>query len=571
MPSALREPWMRLLIRRTRRRTWLWVIAAAIMLSPIVRTGWQFDFVGVLLIGFGLMAAAVDISDTHSSGLLDQIRLGGRSPRTLLMDLLLVNAAPWVVLGVITLVAASLAGGNTRPSAETIIVIGLIAGGTLALMQIGLGRRSFDVPHVVAGVLIFAIAFLFNSLKRPAWVSEMQVMLPLILIEWACVAIIARPIVGQIMYPPAVVRQWNTSARLPLRTWMLPWPAFFRTISVALNGVVIIVIFAPMIMIPWWFDAKSLPTAAFVVTPLAIGMILISLVTREDAVSGRFDMVRLATARPRRTPVEMTVGFWTPFVLCTVALTVLGWTFYGIEWSVAGLTMLGLMAAAPLPFIEGWSRQAPGSYLLSYLYASIFLMQSPWTLVALSALQWFALPKKFMTPDRRVLSGWQAIAVASLAAAACMIVRSRPGSPVLSVTATLMAISPLLLDPLTARREIGCGAIAIAVIAAVAAQINHDLWTGVSLALSAAVVWLAAARIIALLPERPVGQSGLRLIGVSALMGVSVFADRYGYGELLGHGTVLAQGIGVGLFTEAMARLVARIPQHVFASASART
>jgi hypothetical protein len=537
----------------------MWMLIAASVAMPLLlRNDQLLDFIGLALIASGLILTAVDLAELHSGGLLDQIRLSGRPPRSFLIGYLLQTAGPWVAIGLLATTLSRWAPGPIRPLSETIVVIGAFVGAAAAIARFGLNGQSIDRRVAVAVPMVGGITALRTWRPTLSWPDDPAIGSLLIAIEWMCVAWVAMPLVSEIKYPPAITVTRGPKLRFRLRGWMLAWPGFFRSASLTLNGVVVLLLLGPPVIAMRWFGVATPSTSVFVLPPLAIGLLVIPATTREDAVSGRLAIIRQDSVRPQRTSIEMVAGLWAPYVVSALAITVTASALFPVEWSLVGLSILGLLAAAPVPVIEGWMRHGPGTYSLAYCLALPFGLRSSFVLLMLGALQWFAVSRKFTAPDRAVLRGWAGVAVPGVISGACAIVAV---PVVVAIATSLFAVSPLLLDAEISRRQLWRGMIGVAAGTAGAATFIHGAGPSAAIAVSAAATWLAASRIITALPTRPLAQSAVRLAIMATLMAVAVGLDPTGSGSGAANGSALflVQGLGIAVAAEVAARFAAAV------------
>jgi hypothetical protein len=525
----------------------------------------RIEWLGILFLGWAALACVVDLLQMQEDGRLDQIRLSGQPPAAFLAAFAASTSGPWLALGLIVIVIARLQGSISQSLTETAAIIGFLLALIVGGLRIGLQQSSVDPRLVVAVLIAGAMGIvLIGESARQSLLELRAVTAPfLIAIEAAVILWLAHPLIGLIARPAAAPVGSSWGARMPQRGWMLRWPGLFRCATVSFNGVVLIVVFGPLIVLARLFVPVFVPgeTAVFYVGPLIIGLVAVSILCREDAMSGRLEMLRQSAMRPSRTALEAVMGFWTPFAGVGAALALLTWALFGVTQFGILSTVVVLALVAPLPVVEGWSRHWTLTYIFPFVL-SVPFFRGGWAVpLVLSALHWYAVPRKFSNPDAPVLSGWLAVAAACSVAAAFGVTRpgGGPGIVGMAVGPTLLAISPLLVDARTTLGRQWLDSAVIAVAAGAAALPGFGASASMAIAAAAGLTWVGAWRIVAFLPARPVAQAMTRLIVLSLVVITVVVMDMIARVDVQNVWLLLAMGAGVGAAAEITARIAAHL------------
>jgi hypothetical protein len=179
----------------------------------------------------------------------------------------------------------------------------------------------------------------------------------------------------------------------------------------------------------------------------------------------------------------------------------------------------------------------------------------------MSALQWWAVVQRFANPDRPVLDGWPSVAATAGFYVAVMTVPplASPLTLGIVVVPVVFAISPLLIGERAGPSRylwVTPPAIAVATVAVLLPRFGVAAATAI--AVSAIAAWIAAFRIIAVLPARPLAQATVRLALLLCLVITAALMDTAVYQDLPGGWILGATGIALCVIAELAARAAAR-------------
>jgi hypothetical protein len=565
MPTVVSLSWRRYLIKRSIFSVDAVVIIAVGALSVAQRSSGHAEWLGIFFIAIGFLTASGGLLMMQIFGLLDQFRLAGQSPQRMLASFVGATSGPWVAMGLLAVAWAHLVSNATQTPLESAAIIASMIATIAIATQLGLERRAVD-PGIVGvgmGLLVIGVlAFMASTTglerlnrTRPAAAPAMLAG-GLLAIGWS-----TRRLLGRLAYPPEARRNRAWGLRLPQRQWLLRVPAWYRGASVALNFIVLIAVFTPLAIIVRLLFPAPTESIALYGLPLLIGLLVVSVLSYEDAISGRLDIFRLSAMHPSRTALEMTLGLWAPFVVVSAVLALLTWALFDVTRIGILVAVAGFALAAPLPVIEGWSRYWVLTYMAPLVMSSVFLMGNWAALLVVSALHWYAVPRKFANPDAPVLSGWRGVAAAATLAAALgvMLSRSSPGRVGMAVVLWLLTTSPLLVDLTATRLQRRAGPIAVGLAGGTMALAGHGLSAGLSIGMAAALTWIGASRIVTLLPARPAAHAIIRLIIVALAMMVVGPLSLTAWADVVNPWLLVPLGVGVCAAAEIAARAVAKV------------
>lgn len=530
----------------------------------------RLEWFGIFLALGGAILCTVDLLEMQQDGRLDQVRLSGRPPGPFLAAFAASMAGPWLIAGVGIIASAHLTGMASQTPGESAVIVGffllIIVGG----LRLGLQQSSVDARLVIAGLIAGGVLLMVVGeaaraflLRLRATTAPFVVAIEVVLLIW-----IARPLVGLIAYPPAAGGRPSWGARMPQRRWMLRAPGLFRGVTVAFNGTVLLAVFVPMVILLRLAMPSPRPdaeTAFMFVGPLIVGLVTLSILCREDAISGRLELIRQSAVHPVRTGLEMAIGLWSPFVFVSVVLAALTWALFFVTIPGTLITIAALVLIAPLPIVEGWSRYWPLTYMAAFLFAAPFLRVSWPTLVLLSALHWYAVPRKFADPYATVLSGWPAVAAAAAVGAMLGLTAARSGGAGpggMAIFLTLLAVSPLLIANKETTGPRLSAPFAVALAVGIAAVTQSGAATALALAIAAGVTWIAATRFVIVLPERPAAQAVARLVVLALLMVAVVTLDLVARVHLQNPWLLVAGAGAVCAAAEIASRTAARVARR---------
>jgi hypothetical protein len=477
----------------------------------------------------GPLAAACLLEMEHD-GRLDQMRLAGRRPMSIAATALLGVAAPWWLIGLVLMAWSMLAGSMTPAAALALVAI---AGLTTMLAAISttvsFARQNVDPRIGVAALVVVAAAVgVIGADLLYVLTATSPIFLIAILIEAAVITRCLWRLPRRLARPPVSGMATSPRSMLPLGSWLLPWPAVYRGVALSVSGLMLFALFAPVgILVRILIDEPRGPappeSAALYLPPLFIGMIAVSLICREDAISGRLDIVRQSSTRVADAGLQMLIGLWAPFVAASLGLAILAAALFGVSSTGLLVGALILIWLAPMPVLEGWLGLWPLTMTLPVAMTIMMLtLERAWPATALVAgVVWIAAARALGHPERATITGWlgvvATIAVCALPSLTAQRLLEHP--PGLVVACALMALSPILIDP---RRESGIDRwgqpLAIVGTTFLTTALKFDVEGAIVATVMAIAVWHAARRIRLWNPSRPAHQAAARLAFLSAGM-----------------------------------------------------
>ena len=438
--------------------------------------------------------------EMEHSGRLDQMRLAGRTPRQVALRLIAIAGGPWIAAGVLLLGWSAAIGERFN---HPMVIIALVGAPTAiaALFTTGVfAKERIDPRVLIAGLGL--VGALFGGMgMRPFWSAGGNVALPATFVAIGEAAIIAACLRGsmrRIAYPPASGAGTGTAFHYR-PDFLKRAPAMYRGAVLAASGYVLAVVFPPAIAIVRAIvsDPDAISITPFLLPPLVIGFIVISLICREDAVLGRLDVVRQSAMTPSTTAVQMIAGLWMPFVLTSVSLAIIASTMFTIEPLELALVVAGLLIVGPLPMVEGWSRFSVLTFSLPYVVAVLAHVRAgAWISAStLIALLWFAAVRRMRDSDAVVTNKWAAALVAAVLGAWPW-TASELLVGVVALAAGLLAASPLLVPARFSRRsDFWISHAAIGAAAVAAAMPSLGLRDAVAAGVTTGLIWLIAVRV----------------------------------------------------------------------------
>jgi hypothetical protein len=570
---TLSDPVVRSGLRQSFNMTRLLPLIPLVVVESANRPQGRAVRIGLFALCYAAPQAAAYLLEMEHDGRLDQIRLSGRRPTALATLALTSVATPWLVIG-LALTSLGLVRGEV--TFMMLVAIVTIAGipTTLAALSttVTFARARIDPRIGIAALGVAAMAIGLIGADNIDVLPGAVPGFPLVLVpEAAVIGYCLWTLPRRIAHPPTNAGARPSRFRLPPWDWLLRRPGVYRGALLSSSGFALFGLFAPMgIMVRILSDRNpnSVATPALYLPPLFIGLIAVSLICREDAISRRLDIVRQGSKAVASAACEMLIGLWAPFVAATAGLMLLTAVLFGLAPSEPGYALVALVIMAPLPLIEGLSGLWPMTLVLPIAAAVGFLVAGDWWLAiaVLSAITWISASRMLHHPDRATLSGWQGIVAMSVMCAVTMLPAEYDASQIVALgTVTMMVpLSPLLIDPKSASHRWG-QPLAIAITVVLAGSIRFGIQAAVVAAAAVVVVWFASYRIREWDPSRPMVQAAIR-VGVMILLGqVADQTFRAAPGRMvqwLASFGVLAIAIGLAALVETVFRIATAIARR---------
>lgn len=562
MLTRLGDPVVRFALRHAFGWMRLVPVVPAILIEFDSRAYGRLARLATFALSYAVPQAAAYLLEMEHDGRLDQMRLAGRRPGELAATALVSVSGPWLLIGLILAVAANQGGGATP---AMLLAMAATAGIPTTLAALGMilpfARDRIDPRVGVAGLSVAAMAVgVIGGQNLLALSVFTRVLVTLLVVEAVVTGYCMSRMPRRIAHPYVQGDPARLRVHLPMWEWVLRWPGFYRGASLSASGLALALMFAPVVGIAWvmqtWYGERFVETAAIYLPPLFIGLIVISLVCREDAISGRLDLVRQSSTPVAVAAVEMLAGLWAPFVLATIVLGLATAILINITATgmLAGLAMI--VALAPVPLVEGWSRVWPAMYALPY--ALSLWLTAPAAPLALSIVMWIAVTRMLRHPDRAVVAGWTGVVATSLVCAFVMVAGRMPDpfSRAGVLAFALLAISPVLIDARSTSRIDTWGqplAVVVTVFLAVSFQIEWS--SGAAVAVSVLAVWHAGRRLRQWNPSRPIEQAGARLVLLALVAMVPLLVSPSLHGPVRLPPGMLAGATALAAAVEAVHRI----------------
>jgi hypothetical protein len=456
MTTWLRDPIVRSGLRQSFALTRVLPLIPLIVIESANRSEGRATRIGVFALCLAAPQAAAYLLEMEHDGRLDQVRLSGRRPAALAALALAAVAAPWLAIGVAFTTLAMIREGF---SAGSLVAIAAVVGlpTTLAALSttVSFTRERID-PRIGAaalGVVAMAIGLIgANEMDRLPGVGP--VWLVALVAEGAVIGYCVWTLPRRIAYPPARAEARAATFRVPRWGWLLRRPGIYRGAVLSSSGLVLFALFAPLaILVRILADRnpQAILTPALYLPPLFIGLIAVALICREDAVSGRLDLVRQSSRPVAVVAFEMLIGLWAPFVAATIGLFLLVQVLFAVrvgDWREA---IVAMVLFAPLPLCEGWGRQWPLTYVMPFGFAlGLMIGMGAWSaIVAASAIVWLAAARTLSQPDRPALPGWQGMMAILVLTTTALLNAERFDRRFVSMTMVtmLIAVAPMLIMP----------------------------------------------------------------------------------------------------------------------------
>jgi len=272
-------------------------------------------------------------------------------------------AGPWLLAGTVFIVWSMLSGTVTI---RTMLAVLAVAGSATMLAAfsttVRFARERIDPRIGVVGLGAVTILIAIGGAEALNWADRRAPLFAAALVvETILIALCVRNLPNRIAHTP-VHSAGASRLQVPFRSSLLWWPGVYRGASLSASGLVLFALFAPRAPLVWIImpeGRRQFETASLFLPPLAIGLIAISLICREDAVSGRLDIVRHSVPRIAVAAFHMLLGLWLPFVLAAIGLMLVAEVVFGVTLNGIRFGVLFLILSAPIPLVEGWSRLWP--------------------------------------------------------------------------------------------------------------------------------------------------------------------------------------------------------------------
>jgi hypothetical protein len=521
MPAWLSDPIVRVSLRHSLSWMRLLPLIPLVLIDAGRRPDGRLARLAIFFLCCAGAQAAVHLLEMEHDGRLDQMRLAGRRPVAIASMSLAAVAGPWLLTGIVLITLSLLSGTATF---GTLLAVLSVAGLTTMLAAfsttVAFARERIDPRIGVVGLDAATVVIAIGGAEALGYADRWaSLFAAAIVVETVVIALCLRNFPNRIAHAP-VYSAGASRLRLPFRSWLLRWPGVYRGSSLSSSGLALFGLFAPMAALVWIIapaGRRQFETAGLFVPPLVIGLIAISLICREDAVSGRLDMVRQSSTRIAVTAFQMLLGLWLPFVLAALGLMVVAQVFFGVSLSSLQFALVFLILLAPIPLVEGWSRLWPLMLLGPFAIAAgtLFLVRAWPGLATLSVLFWLATARSLYQPGQTTLRGWLGVAATSALCLAVVLqaqVRlEEHGLLAFAIAATLLAASPILISPGSERLVDRWGQpLAMIVIVWLGAMRHPGAASFVAAA--AAAIWYAAYRIRQWDPSRPTAQALARIV-----------------------------------------------------------
>lgn len=518
------NPIARAALRHSLGWTRLVPIIPAIMVEADRRAAGRPARIAVIALCYAAPQAAAYFLETEPDGRLDQLRLSGLPPAALALRTAAGVAGIWFAVAIIALLWMAASGGA---SVATILGMFAIAGIPTAMATAASTapavRDRIDPRIGVAALSVFAIATgVIGSdmlLRFTPWIGyyAMAVAIEAVIIAWFLQKVPAR-----IAHAPIGrgTRPWTV--RLPEAS-LLRWPGFYRGVRLSSSGFMLFSLFTPVMLMVWWIGRRSLvaDSALFFFPLLIIGLIAVSLICREDAITGRLELVRQSSRAPARAALETIGGLWTPFVAAAAGVALVTWPFFGLTRDGVALAVVFVVLLAPLPVVEGWSRLWPMMTTIPFVIAMTMsrAFMTPLPLLIVAGLGWYSAIRLFQNPSRPILPDAAAVAVTALMCVGVFVpyVTIDPVLVTIGICGVLLLISQVLIDPGAGRLARWGQPLCVGLIPLVAITMAAGPIAGLWAATTCVGFWFCSYRTRQIAPERPAIQAAIRLATLFAV------------------------------------------------------
>ena len=565
MLNWIADPIARSSVRHSLGWTRLVPIIPAIVIEADRRSAGRPARIALLALCYAAPQAAAYLLEAESDGRLDHMRLAGQRPWDLARRATGGVAGVWLAIGVLSLAWAIISGQATL---NQLLGIGAIAGipTTLAafVSTAPLVRDRIDPRIGVAALSVISIAIGVTGADTiSGFAPSNQIFVAMLVVELAIIGWRMRRLPERLAHAPVSRRANDWRLRPPRVEWLLNWPNFYRGICLSSSGVILFALFAPLPILTRLLRSDRVEeTALFYLPPLVIGLIAVSLICREDAVSGRLELVRQAARQPARTVAEMVIGLWTPFAAVAIGIALLVWPIFGL--TIFGVTNIAvvLLFLSPLPLVEGWSRLWPLMLTVPFtlVMVSSRVIEPPVMPFLVAAIGWLTAIRIFQDPDRPVFSARAGVVVTAVLCVAAMVSPS-PLGPLDNArwaAGALFLLSHVLIHPATHDPMQRWGqplAIFVTLFVGLGVQSGwaYAGWT----APAAVAFWFCGYRLRQIDPDYPALQGAIRiaLFVVGALINIPSPRALPWQFDLSDSATLLAAAVMVAIAMEIAYRI----------------
>jgi hypothetical protein len=503
-------------------------LVPVLLIESTRRADGRLARLGLFALCYAVPQAAAYLIEMEHDGRLDQMRLAGRRPTGVAAAALVSVAAPWLLIG-LALTAWSVLAGEATSS--TLVRIAAIAGLPTMLAAISttvrFAREHIDPRIGVVGLSVVSMAIgvsLGDLLTTPEAPTIFFVIA--LAVEAAVIAACIPGLPRRIAHPPVLGASSSVRFRPLPWEWILRWPGIYRGTCLSSNGLILFFLFAPVAILArvvtyYRSGVQDFETAGFYLPPLFIGLIAVSLICREDATSGRLDMVRQSSTRTAMAALQMLIGLWTPFVAASLGLLVLSTLLFGFTTQGLRFGAIAWLIMAPMPLLEGWGRLWPMMHMLPIGAAIAFLtlIQSWPAIAAISVVTWIAALRMLHQPERATIAGWPGVAALSALCAVAMLPGANDDRQLtgLGLVTIMVPMSPLLVDPGSSIHR-WAQPVAVLLTTLLIGTGLYGIQPAAIVALAGLAAWFASYRIREWDPARPIVQAAIR-VGLILLFG----------------------------------------------------
>lgn len=325
-----------------------------------------FATIGLFLVAYALPFTAIAVATMEHDGRLDQLRLAGRTTAALAGGALTGLGGPLALAGLVAMGASAISTARLPyGSIEALLTVTLTWASSIIVLALPRAGRPLDSRLLTLGAAFLTymlVRTVGNPFDGPGFTAPRWAAAALLLLAVVAAACLPR-VVARFRRPPAAPAGPGASTFAPALTrrldpiakrgvFLMLTPAL-GTGSATLGAVVLLVIARG----PEWWNTP------LVYAPLMIGAIAMSFAAREDAESGRLEVIRLGANRLAADVWQM-AGGWIAFVIATAVLILVS-SSWARTWPRGALMVAAALAVAiPLSVAEGWHRRIAGVYVM---------------------------------------------------------------------------------------------------------------------------------------------------------------------------------------------------------------
>jgi hypothetical protein len=517
MLNWIADPLTRSSVRHSLGWARLMPIIPAIVIEADRRSAGRPARIALIALCYAAPQAAAYLLEAEADGRLDQMRLAGQRPWELARRAAGGVGGIWLAVGVAALVWVITSGQATL---NLLLGMGAIAGipTTLAafVSTAPLVRARIDPRIGVAALSVISIAVGVIGADVFRLTPPNEVFAAMLVVELAIIGWRVRRLPERLAHAPVARTASDWRLRPPPAEWLMNFPGFYRGLCLGATGVVLFAIFAPLpILIRLLRSDRVDETVLFFLPPLLIGLIAVSLICREDVVSGRLELVRQSAQRPARMVIEMVMGLWAPFVAASIGLALLVWPLFGL--STFGLSNIAFVVVllAPLPLVEGWTRLWPMMLTVPFVLVLVTSRGTSSILpVFVAAIGWLAAIRSFADPGRPIFRPRMGVAI-TIIICATAVMSPNPLGPAFNArwaAGVLFLLSHVLIHPAVQDPMQRWGqpvAVFVTLLVGIGVQSSwaDAGWT----APTAVAIWYGGYRLRQIDPDFPALQGALRI------------------------------------------------------------